>query len=112
MSVKNQQASGTLPENVVVGQPLVSLEALGISKKERTIFETETFLPRLLVKHGFFKSTSEVKRAGIKKGQLPLWRKLDTPEFTYIETGHKRLWLIVGEPEEQGDEKSAEGNQP
>lgn len=90
----------SLPDNIVVNEPLVSLESLGISKKENTAFETEIFLPRLLVKHGFFKSTSEVKRATVKKGQLPLWRRLEQPEFTHVEIGHKRFWLVVGEPKE------------
>jgi hypothetical protein len=89
----------SLPDNIVVGEPLVSLESLGISKKENTVFESEIFLPRLLVKHGFFKSTSEVKRANVKKGHLPLWRRLEQPEFTYVEIGHKKFWLVVGESE-------------
>lgn len=96
------------PHNIVIGQPPRILEAadvtwtqwlpvLGVQSDELTVFETEVHLPRVLTKHGFFKSTSKVRQATPKKGQLPFVRDLGSPEFTELKIGHKRVWLIVGE---------------
>lgn len=79
------------PQNIIVKQPLVDLKLLDIMSDENTVFETETFLPRILVKHGFFKSTSQ-----IRKNRPDLWRDLTEPEFTELKIGHKRVWLVVG----------------
>ena len=97
-----------IPQNIVIGNPpriegaadvawLDWLPVLGVQIDEHTVFETETHLPRVLVKHGLFPSTSKVRQATPKKGQLPFVRDLEGPEFTEVKIGHKRVWLIVGE---------------
>jgi len=96
------------PDNIVIGTPPRIdnapdiewqdwLPELGVDPEEITVFETETHLPRILVKHGFFSSTSKVRKATPKKGQLPFVRDLTGPELTVLKIGHKRVSLIVGE---------------
>lgn len=80
-----------LPDNIVIGTPLVDLKLLGITDDEITITEQETFLPKILVKHGFFKSTSQ-----IRKNRHDLWRDLNRPNLEELKIGHKRVWLVVG----------------
>jgi hypothetical protein len=55
-------------DNVVIGEPLVSLDSLGVSKRENTArftFEEvrndqgNVFLPHILVNLGIFQSTSQ-----------------------------------------------------
>lgn len=103
-------------DNIVVGTPLVELEKLGVTPEETTVFETEeTFLPRILVKHRLFKSTSEVKKINDQRRKqetisiptwphkIPndesqnLWRTVREPEMTPFKIGHKAFWLIVGD---------------
>lgn len=79
------------PQNIIIKQPLVDLTLLDITDEENTVFESETFLPRILVKYGLFKSTSQ-----IKKNRPDLWRDLTEPEFTELKIGHRRVWLVVG----------------
>jgi hypothetical protein len=91
------------PDNIVIGEPLVDLESLGINiddEEEVTAFEDEeVFLPRILKKYGFFKSTNQVR-----KNRPNLWREVEFPEFTILEIGHRRLCIVVGEElEDEGD---------
>lgn len=104
-----------IPNNVVIGEPLVSLEALGVPETEtveRFSFEDVTndqgnvFLPHLLIKIGVFNSTSECRKINqqrqksskFNKDRLQnLWRNIDKPEFTQFKIGKKVFWLIVGE---------------
>jgi len=81
-----------LPHNIIIGTPLVSLSQLGITQSEFTITDEEKFLPKLLVKYGFFKSTSQ-----LRKNRPDLWRTLDKPDFEEIKISHKRVWIVVGE---------------
>lgn len=102
-------------DNIVIGSPLVALELLGVSKKEETITfdmddvrneKGDIFLPALLVKVGFFKSTGQVRqinkqRQGNEKFKndpdQDLWRNIIRPEFTEFKIGKRVFWLIVGE---------------
>ncbi len=79
-------------QNIIIGKPLVSLELLGIEPQEKTVFDTERFLPRLLVKYGFSKSISEIKR-----NRKDLVRYLERPDMEMIKLGKKKVWIIVGE---------------
>lgn len=79
-------------QNIIIGKPLVSLELLGIEPQEKTVFDTERFLPRLLVKYGFSKSISEIKR-----NRKDLVRYLEKPDMEMIKLGKKKVWIIVGE---------------
>jgi len=81
-----------LPNNIIIGIPLVPLSQLGITPTEVTITDEERFLPKLLVKYGFFKSTSQ-----LRKNRSDLWRTLDKPDYEEIKIGHKRVWIVVGE---------------
>lgn len=97
------------PDNIVVGKPILLegesegdvtwgelFHSMGVWPDEHTVFTDETHLPRILVSHGFFKSTGAVRKATPKKGQLPFVRDLREPEFTEMRIGHKIVWLIVG----------------
>jgi hypothetical protein len=101
-------------DNIVIGEPLVPLEKLGISKREETARFTfdelrneqgNVFLPHLLVKLGIFKSTSECKQINTQRRKSSkfntdpdqeLWRNIERPEFTNFKIGKKVFWLIVG----------------
>ena len=103
------------PENVVIGEPLVPLEDLGVLEEEETIrftFEEVTndqgnvFLPHLLVNIGLFKSTSECRNINKQRQKSSkfnkdpdqnLWRNIERPEFTRFKVGKRVFWLIVGE---------------
>jgi len=80
------------PDNIVIGKPLVELKLLGIEDNEITMFEDERFLPKLLKKYGYFKSTSQ-----IKKNRSDLCIELNKLDFIEVKIGHKRLWIVVGE---------------
>lgn len=104
-----------IPDNVVVGEPLVSLDKLGVSKREETVhftFEEVTndqgnvFLPHLLIKIGVFKSANECKQINTQRQKSSkfnkdpdqdLWRNIERPEFTQFKIGKKVFYLIVGE---------------
>jgi len=105
------------PDNIVFGSPPKVegspdvaweewLPVLGVEASEHTVFETtintqtgklDLHLPRALVRHGFAKSTSVIRKAIVAKDQLPLVRDLDKPEFTRIKIAHKHVWIIVGD---------------
>ncbi len=78
-------------QNIIIDKPLVSLEMLGIEPQEETVFDTERFLPRLLVKYGLSKSISEIKR-----NRKDLIRNLDKTDMKMIKLGKKKVWIIVG----------------
>ncbi|MDD4779183.1 MAG: hypothetical protein PHT02_01075 [Tissierellia bacterium] len=86
-------------ENIVIGEPLVTPETLlafntydwNNNEKELTEFDTERFIPKLLVKHGLMSSTSEVKR-----NRPDLWRTLDKIDCEEIKIGKKRLFIVIG----------------
>lgn len=104
-----------LPENVIIGEPLVSLESLGVPESESRIhftFEDVTndqgnvFLPHILVKLGVFNSTSECRNINNQRMKSSkfnkdpdqnVWRNIERPEFTHFKIGRKVFWLIVGE---------------
>lgn len=80
-------------QNIIIGKPLVSLEMLDIDiKQEETVFDIERFLPRLLVKYGFSKSISEIKR-----NRKDLIRNLDNTDMEMIKLGKKKVWIVIGE---------------
>lgn len=107
--------SVTAIDNVVIGTPLVSLDLLGISKRENTVHvdleevrrdDGSVFLPTVLTKAGLFKSNGEIRqintqRQKSKKFQSDpdqeLWRTLERPEFTEFKVGKRIFWLVVGE---------------
>ena len=102
-------------DNVVIGQPLVSLEKLGVEEGENTVhfsFDEVTndqgnvFLPHLLVKLGIFQSTSQARQINTQRQKSSkfnkdpdqnLWRNIERPEFTNFKIGKRVFWLIVGE---------------
>lgn len=104
-----------VPNNVIIGKPLVSLKALGIEKSDTIVkfsFEEATndqgnvFLPHLLLKIGVFDSTNECRRINEQRQKSSkfnkdpdqdLWRNLDRPEFTQFKIGKKVFCLVVGE---------------
>lgn len=86
-------------ENIVIGQPLVSLEMLLGSEQYPqydfmavTVRDGERYLPKLLVNHGFTSSIKEIKR-----NRKDLDTRLDKPDFLEIKLGKKRICIIVGE---------------
>jgi len=105
----------TVPNNVVIGEPLVSLEALGVEESESIVrfsFDEVTndqgnvFLPHLLKALGVFGSTNECRKIDEQRQKSSkfnkdpnqvLWRNIDRPEFTNFKIGKKVFWLIVGE---------------
>ena len=102
-------------DNVVIGEPLVSLEMLGCTKRETTVHvpleevkndDGGIFLPTVLKHVGLFKSTGDIKQINaqrIKSGKFKsdpdqnLWRVINRPEFTQFKIGKRVFWLIVGE---------------
>jgi len=105
----------TVPDNVVIGEPLVSLEALGILESEETVHfsfdelrseNNNIFFPHLLKTIGVFKSTNECRRINAQRQKSSkfnkdpnqnLWRDLNGLEFTQFKIGRKVFCLIVGE---------------
>lgn len=104
-----------IPDNIIVGEPLVPLDKLGISKRENTVYfkfievtndQGNVFLPHLLVKIGVFKSTNECRAINKQRQKSPkfskdpeqnLWRNIERPEFTQFKIGKKVFCLIIGE---------------
>lgn len=80
------------PHNIIIGKPIIDLKKLGIEDYEKTIKDKELFLPKLLKKHGFFKSTSQ-----IKKNRPELWRELEELSTNLIKVGKDRVYIVVGE---------------
>ncbi len=97
---------------IVVGKPICNLESLGVTEEDTVVFEKEEqFLPRILVKHGVFKSTSVVRRHNEArlKNSIPLdkfqnlWRSVGENgelEMTRFKIGRTVFWIIVGELDE------------
>ena len=101
--------------NIVIGNPLVKLEKLGVTEDEETLHLTvdkvknekgQIFLPQVLVRIGMFSSTTQIKQINqqrLKSEKFKndpdqnLWRVLETPEFTHFKIGKNVFWLIVGE---------------
>lgn len=88
-------------ENIVVGVPLVPLNTLlgdelnpSYNWEEVTIYENERYLPKLLVKYGFTKSISELKRT--RKDLNITLDKLDCIEINF-KKAKKKLYVAVGE---------------
>ena len=105
----------TIPNNVVIGKPLVSLKKLGVEATETTVKfsfdqlrndQGNVFLPHVLKTIGVFGSTNECRRINDqrqksskfnKDANLNLWRNIEGPEFTEFKIGKKVFCLIVGE---------------
>lgn len=86
-------------ENIVIGQPLVSLDTLLGSEQYPqydymvvTVRDDERYLPRLLANHGFTSSAKEIKR-----NRKDLDIRLDKPDCLDIKLGKKRIYIVVGE---------------
>lgn len=87
-------------ENIIIGKPLIDEYHLLAAneddwinnEKNKTVLDDERFLPALLVKYGFMKSNSEVKR-----NRPDLFKALNDVDFLEIKIGKKRLWILVGE---------------
>lgn len=85
-------------QHIVIGKPLVDLWLLlGNNKEDNdfmefTVFEEDRNLANLLVKHGFMKSKSELRR-----NRKDLLQILTKPDFFEVKIGKKRVWIIVGE---------------
>ncbi len=104
----------TVPNNVVIGEPLASLEELGIEESETIVRFTleeaknnqgNVFLPHILLKIGVFGSTNECRRINDQRQKSSkfnkdpdqdLWRNLECPEFTQFKIGKKVFCLVVG----------------
>lgn len=79
-------------ENIVIGEPLCNLEELlGKDYKNVTVFDDELYLPRLLVKYRFTKSTSKIRR-----NRKDLCIELNKPDFLEIKIGKKKIWVVKG----------------
>ena len=88
-------------ENVVIGNPLCPpQELLALNEadwkeneKEKTLFTSERFLPRILVSLGIFPSISEVRR---NKPELCI--TLDKVDFLdkFKVTKKNFLWIVIG----------------
>jgi len=90
-------------QNIVIGYSLVDLGMLlGDYYNDKsfwsvTVQDDERFLPKLLAKHGFTSSASEIRR-----NRKDLVKTLDKPDFLEIKLGKKKLWVVVGvETEEE-----------
>jgi hypothetical protein len=89
-------------ENIVIGKPLVppeSMFAVDLAdwesvEKDKTYFTDESFLPRILVELGIYKSVNEIRR-----NRKDLMITFDEPIFMdKLKVGKKRwLWILVGE---------------
>ena len=80
------------PHNIIIGKPIVDIKELGIEDYETTIKDDELFLPKLLKKYGFFKSTSEVKR-----NRSDLWKEMKPLSTELLRIGKDKLFIVVGE---------------
>ena len=106
--------------NIIIGNPLVSEELLGIEESEQTVrysfseVENEDghiFLPHVLVTAGLFKNTSEVRRISADRAKSTkitddltkiLWRTIESGfEFTQFKVGKKVFTLVIGAREDQ-----------
>lgn len=86
-------------ENIVVGKPLISEEALFAldnedwenTEKEKTIWTNTRFLPALMKEIGMVSSISEVRR-----NKPSLCIELNSPDFLEVKWGKKKIWIAVG----------------
>lgn len=101
--------------NIVIGTPLVHLDALGVTEDEQTITlsfedllndEDQVFLPTVLKQAGIFKSTSDIRQVNKQRQnsskitdhlEKNLWRNVEEPEFTQFKVGKQIFCLIVGQ---------------
>ena len=79
-------------ENIVIGEPLVTLDLLlgdelnpNYNWREVTTLDDERFLPKLLVKHGFALSVRELRR-----NRKDLFISMEKPDFLEIKIGKKK----------------------
>ena len=102
-------------DNIVIGEPLVDLQLLGVSKTETTVRFTmdelrnekgDLFLPNILQHVEFFKSNGQIRQINQQRQKTErfkkdpdqdLWRNITCPEFTEFKIGKRVFWLIVGE---------------
>lgn len=82
-----------MDKNVVVGLPIVHKISDLYSNEQIDLYTEETFLPRILVEIGFFKSNSEVRR-----NRPDLVLELSKIDFIFIKVGKKHLCITVGKP--------------
>ena len=87
-------------ENIVIGKPIID-EVTLLSKNigdwndiesVKTVYDTERFLPKLLVKYGFTTSIGEIKR-----NRLDLVKQLDKLDYLEIKLGKRKIFIVVGE---------------
>jgi hypothetical protein len=90
-SIKTSYNPNLRPDNIIIGRPLTSIKSHDITEVENTAFDEERFLPKLLVKYGFFKSTSQVR-----KNRPDLWIELIKLDCEMIKIGHKEVYIVVG----------------
>lgn len=83
---------GCMDKNVVIGLPIVHKTSDLYSNEQIDSYTEETFLPKILVEIGFFKSNSEVR-----KNRPDLVMELNKLDFIFIKVGKKYLCLTVGE---------------
>ena len=89
-------------ENIVIGRPLVDARYLFAlndkdwdkNESKKTLFTNETFLPKILVAAGIYKSTSEVRR-----NRPDLVINLDKIDFIdKLKVAKKKfIWIARGE---------------
>jgi hypothetical protein len=90
--MKTSYNSNLRPDNIIIGKPLTSIKSHDITEEENTAFDEERFLPKLLVKYGFFKSTGQVR-----KNRLDLWKELNKIDCEELKIGYKKVYIVVGE---------------
>ena len=90
--IKTSYNPNLRPDNIIIGRPLTSIKSHDITEEENTVFDEERFLPKLLVKYGFFKSTGQVR-----KNRSDLWRELNKVDCEELKIGHKIVYIVVGE---------------
>lgn len=87
-------------ENIVIGKPIIDelfllsydIDDWNNNECTKTVWNTERYLPKLLVKYGFTKSTSELRR-----NRKDLCMTLDKPDFLEIKLGKRKIWIVIGE---------------
>ena len=86
-------------ENIVIGQPIVEPYELFAKnnedweniEKEKTLFTSERFLPKLLVEIGVAPSVSEVRR-----NRKDIVKTLEGLDYLEIKYGKRKLFILVG----------------
>ena len=89
-------------ENIVIGKPIVEPSTMfsldeddwNRTKKEKTYYTDERFLPRILVNIGIYPSVNEIRR---NKPELMVeLNQLDFLDNLKV-SKKRRLWILVGE---------------